>query len=90
MPTNVAESTEAVPTEEGLIGPVQPTGNSEHDENIESSTESSAIRSFIGPVIPGDAVKSTDSDVELVSARVELYRTSCSGVHRSSDTKQCY
>ena len=63
MPTNVAESTEAVPTEEGLIGPVQPTGNSEHDENIESSTESSAIRSFIGPVIPGDAVKSTDSDV---------------------------
>ena len=66
-PTNIAENTEAVPTKEGLIGPVQPTGNSGHDETIESSTEPSAIRSFIGPVIPGDAVKPTDNDVELIS-----------------------
>ena len=66
-PPNVAESTEAVPTEEGLIGPVQPTGSSGRDETIESSTEPSSEKSFIGPVIPGSAVRSADSDVELIS-----------------------
>ena len=63
-PTNIAESTKAVPTEEGFIGPVQPTDTTGRDEiNIEPSSE----KSFIGPVIPGGAVKSTDSDVELIS-----------------------
>jgi hypothetical protein len=39
-----------------------------HDKTIELSTEPSTRQSFIGPVIPGgDAVKSTDSDVELIS-----------------------
>ena len=66
-PTNIAESTEAVPTEEGLIGPVQPTDTTRRDETIESNIEPSSEKSFIGPVIPGGAVKSTDSDVELVS-----------------------
>ena len=63
-PTNIAESTEVIPTEEGLIGPVQPTDTTGRDEtNIEPSSE----KSFIGPVIPDDAVKSADNDVELIS-----------------------
>ena len=62
-PINVAESTEAVPNEEGFIGPVRPTG---HDETIESNIKPSNEKSFIGPVIPGNAVKSTGSDVELI------------------------
>ena len=64
---NIAESTEAVPTEEGLIGPVRPTDTTGRDETIESNTEPSSEKSFISPVIPDDAVKSTDSEVELIS-----------------------
>lgn len=65
--TNVAKSTEAVPTKEGFIGPVQPTDTTRRDETVESNTEPYAKSLFIGPMIPGDAVKSTDSDVELIS-----------------------
>jgi hypothetical protein len=39
--------------------------SSGHDESIELSTESSIRQSFIGPVIPGDAVKLTDGDAVL-------------------------
>jgi hypothetical protein len=63
LPINVAESTKAVPTEEGFIGQARPTDATGHDETIESSTEPNVRRSFIGPMIPGgDAV---NSDVEL-------------------------
>ena len=59
--SNIAEGAQAA-----FTGPIQPTDTSRHDEStkcIESSTEPSTRESFIGPVIPPDAVKSTDSDV---------------------------
>ena len=66
-PTNIAESTEAIPTKEGFIGPVRPNDTTRCDETIESNIEPSSEKSFISPVIPGSAVKSTDSDIELIS-----------------------
>ena len=64
-PTVPAESTEAVPTIAASIGPVQPTDTRGHDEpaqSIELSTET-----FIGPVTPTDAMKSTAEDIEQIS-----------------------
>ena len=67
---SVESINEALHTADGFIRPVRQTDTSGYDEpaeSIESSTEPSARELFIGPVIPTDAVKSIDKDVELIS-----------------------
>ena len=73
--TCVTESAQAATMKVAFIGPIQPNDTREHSESTEStesSTEPSTNESFIGSIyMPTDAVKSTDSDIDVEVISVE-------------------